>query len=60
MVKTTDTRPGDHFASRYAARSLDGSLLLESAMGAVLVIVVDVGSEQTLHMRRVDSNHVVQ
>jgi len=51
MVQTTDTGPSDHFASAGAAYSLVGSLLLESAMGAVVVIVVDVGSEQTFQMR---------
>ena len=51
MVQTTDAGPGDHSASSGAAYSLVGSLLLESAMGAVVVIVVDLRSEQTFHMR---------
>jgi hypothetical protein len=42
MVKTTDTRPRYHFPSSCAAHSPFRSLLLESAMGAVPLIVFDV------------------
>jgi hypothetical protein len=42
MMKTTDTRPCYYFASPCAARSLLRWLLLESTMGAVLVVVGNV------------------
>jgi hypothetical protein len=42
MVKTTDTRPRYHFLSPCAAHPPLGSLLLESGMGAIPLVVFNV------------------
>ena len=36
------------------------SLLLESTVRSILVVVRDIGREQPLQMRLVDGNHVIQ
>src|SRR6516225_9577930 len=51
MMKTTDTRPRYHISSAGAARSLFWSLLLESTVRAILVVVRDIRREQPLQMR---------
>jgi len=60
MVKTADTGKRDHFPSSCTARALFWSLLLKSAMRAVLMVIVDVGSEQSLQVQRIDGNDAVQ
>lgn len=60
MVKTTDTRPGYYLASAGAVRSTFRSLLPETTVGAVLVVVVDVRGEQPFQMRFVEGNHLIQ
>ena len=60
MVKTTDARPGYYLAAAGAVRSTFRSVLPETTVGAVLMVLVDIGSKQPLQMRRVDGNHVVQ
>ena len=42
MVKTSDTRPRYHFSSPCAAHSSFRCLLLESAMGAIPLVVFNV------------------
>ena len=60
MVKTTDTRPGYDLASSGAMRSTFRSLLPETTVGAVLVVVVDIRGEQPFQMRFVDDDHLIQ
>ena len=59
VMETTNARPCDDSSSPSTARSFSRSLLLEPAMRAILVVVVDVGSEQSLQMGFVNSNHVI-
>lgn len=60
MVKAPKTGPRDNFAAPCAAGSGYRSLLLESAMNAIPVVILDVCSKQPLQMRLVDSNQMVQ
>ena len=60
MVKTTDTTPGYDLSSAGAVRSTFRSLLPETAVGAILVVVVDIRGEQSFQMRFVESNHLIQ
>ncbi len=60
MMKTADTRPGYHHPSTGAARPFFWGLLPKSTMRAILVVVVDVGTEQPLQMRLADGNHMIQ
>jgi hypothetical protein len=60
MMETTDTRPGYYLASAGAVFSIFTSLLPETTVGAVLVVVVDIREEQPFQMRFVDGNHPIQ
>jgi len=60
MVKTTYAAPGYDLASAGAVRSTFRRLLPETAVGAILVVVVDIRGEQPLQMRFVDGNHLIQ
>src|SRR5215472_2572861 len=60
MMKTPDT---GHASTEPRAKQrgrFSTCLFLESTVSAVLVVVIDVTSEQPLQMRFVDGNHVVQ
>jgi hypothetical protein len=46
MVKTADTRPGYYLAAADAGLTTFRSLLLETTVGAVLMVVVDIRGEQ--------------
>ena len=59
MVKTTDTRPGCDPAAAGAVRSTFRSLLPETTVGAVLVVVLDIRREQPFQMRFVEGNHLI-
>jgi len=48
MMKTTDTRPGCYPAAAGAVRSTFRSLLPETTVGAVLVVVLDIRREQAV------------
>ena len=60
MVKTTDARPGYDVASADAVPPTLRSLLPETTVGAVLVVVVDIRGEQPFQMRFIDGNHLIQ
>ena len=60
MVETTDTRPGYYLASAGAVFPIFRSLLPETTVGTVLVVVVDIRGEQPFQMRFVDGNHLIQ
>src|SRR5438094_8861162 len=60
MMKTTDTRPRDDLPFAGAAHSLFRSLLLKPAVSAILMIVRDVGREQSLQMLLIYGDHVIQ
>jgi hypothetical protein len=60
MVKTAHTRPGYYLASADAGLTTFRSLLLETTVGAVLMVVVDIRGEQPFQMRFVDGNHLIQ
>jgi hypothetical protein len=60
MMKTSDTRPRYDSPSPYATRSLFQGLLLESTVDAILVVIIEIRSEQPLQMHLVDSNPMVQ
>jgi hypothetical protein len=59
VVKTTDTRPGDYLASAGAVHSTFRSLLPETTVGAV-VVVLDIRGEQPFQMRFVEGNHLIE
>ena len=45
MMKTTDTRPSYHLPLAGAAPSLFRSLFLKAAVGAILMVVLDIRKE---------------
>src|SRR5215472_14214328 len=60
MMKTPDT---GHASTEPRAKQrgrFSTCLFLESTVSAIVVVVIDVTSEQPLQMRFVDGNHVVQ
>ncbi len=61
MVQATHTGKRDnlpHFSQLY--RSLVGSVLFESQMRPVLVVVVDVRPDHAPKLALIDRNHVIQ
>jgi|SRR5437899_2990882 len=60
MVESAYASPGDHLPAPYSVSPIPWCLLIQSEMGAVVVVITDVLGEKSLQMPLIQRNDLVE